>query len=74
MRTLRGFGYVMQDIAFFPNMTVYENVIFGSDSQKPPKGEADSRVNKFLSMIHVKELRDSTPTGVRWMNLSPPST
>ena len=58
---LRGLGYVMQESALFPNMTVQENVGFGPDSQDLPQSVKEARVNELLSMVHVKEVSDSYP-------------
>jgi ABC-type Fe3+/spermidine/putrescine transport system ATPase subunit len=58
---LRGLGYVMQEAALFPNMTVQENIGFGPESQGLSKGEIAARVNKLLLMVHVEDVRDFYP-------------
>jgi iron(III) transport system ATP-binding protein len=57
----RGLGYVMQDTALFPNMTVYDNIGFGPDSQRLPRDEVEARVNELMSMVHVDEVKGSYP-------------
>jgi ABC-type sugar transport system ATPase subunit len=58
---LRGLGYVMQEAALFPNMTVYENVGFGPDSQSLPQDEIEERVNGLLTLTHIEGVRDFYP-------------
>jgi len=58
---MRGLGYVMQDTALFPNMTVHENVGFGPGSQGFTEGEIVERVDELLSMVHVEEVRNFYP-------------
>ncbi len=58
---LRGLGYVMQDSALFPNLTVKENVGFGPDSQGFSQQVIEAKVNELLSMVHVKEVSGSYP-------------
>jgi ABC-type sugar transport system ATPase subunit len=58
---LRGLGYVMQEAALFPNMTVQENIRFGPESQGLSKGEITARINKLLLMVHIEDVRDFYP-------------
>ncbi len=58
---LRGLGYVMQESALFPNMTVQENVGFGPDLQGLPRDEKKAVVDKLLSMVHVEEFKNLYP-------------
>jgi ABC-type Fe3+/spermidine/putrescine transport system ATPase subunit len=58
---LRGLGYVMQDSALFPNMTVRENIAFGPESHGLPEPETAKRVNELLGMVGVIEIEDSYP-------------
>ena len=58
---MRGLGYVMQESALFPNMTVKENVGFGLDSQGLPQDEKEAVVDKLLSMVHVEECKHLYP-------------
>jgi len=49
----RGVGMVFQHYALFPNMTVEQNLSFGLEQQKLPKGEVRKKVD---SMIHLMGL------------------
>lgn len=48
---LRSFGYVFQDLALFPHMTVFGNIIFGA-----PEMSKDEKVSKAEEMIKAFKL------------------
>jgi molybdate transport system ATP-binding protein len=52
----RNVGYMFQDYALFPNMTVRQNVMAGM-GRKPDK----NKVNEYLVKFHIKELADRYP-------------
>jgi molybdate transport system ATP-binding protein len=52
----RNVGYMFQDYALFPNMTVRQNVMAGM-GRKPDK----NKVNEYLEKFHIKELADRYP-------------
>ncbi len=58
---MRGLGYVMQDAALFPNMTVRENIAFGPESRGLPQSETGRRVEELLRMVGVGEVAYSYP-------------
>jgi ABC-type sulfate/molybdate transport systems ATPase subunit len=58
---MRGLGYVMQDPALFPNMTVRGNIAFGPESQGYPEAETQKRVGELLKMVRIEEVADSYP-------------
>jgi ABC-type Fe3+/spermidine/putrescine transport system ATPase subunit len=47
----RGFGYMFQDFALFPHMTVSENVAFGLKMQSIPKSERQKRIDSALKLV-----------------------
>lgn len=51
----RGIGMVFQNYALFPHMTVFQNVAFGLEAKKVPKGEVLRRVGAILEAVHLAE-------------------
>ncbi len=58
----RRIGYVMQDMCLFPNMTVYENVAFGPESQDLSQGEVSERVVEMLSLTRIEGVSKLYPS------------
>ena len=52
----RGIGFVFQDLALFPHLTVYENVAFGVR-----RGGDRSRVERLLDLLGLVAFRDRYP-------------
>ncbi len=61
----RNIGFVFQNYAIFPHMTVFENVAFGLRRRKVPASEIRSRVQDSLSLLSLESL-----SGVRANHLS----
>lgn len=57
----RGVGLVFQNYALFRNMTVRENVAFGLDVRKRPKGEIAARVSELLKLVQLEKHADKRP-------------
>ncbi|MBK8137012.1 MAG: ABC transporter ATP-binding protein [Chloroflexi bacterium] len=57
----RGTGFVFQNYALFPNMTVEENIAFGLDVQRVPKAQRQARVAELLDIIDMTELGERLP-------------
>jgi ABC-type sulfate/molybdate transport systems ATPase subunit len=55
----RNVGYVFQNYALFPHMTVYDNVAFGLRMKRLPKGEIEARVRAELEPLGMWELRNA---------------
>jgi NitT/TauT family transport system ATP-binding protein len=54
-------GMVFQEYALFPWMTVAQNVAFGLEIQKLPKGAIQDRVNMLLDKLRLQDFRDRFP-------------
>ena len=54
-------GYVFQNYALFPWMTVEKNVAYGLKFQNIPEAEKKERIEKALEMAHLTEHRKKFP-------------
>ena len=50
----RKIGFVFQDYALFPKLTVYENIIFGLKIQKKPSSYIQIQLNKFIELTQLE--------------------
>jgi molybdenum ABC transporter ATP-binding protein len=57
----RNIGYVFQDFALFPHMTVAANVAYGLRARRLARGDTPRRVNEVLDLLGIKHLRDRRP-------------
>jgi len=55
---LRNVSYLFQDLALFPNMTVFENVAFPLVVRHMKKQDIDEKVKKYLEFTEVYHLKD----------------
>ncbi|MFK7807048.1 MAG: sulfate/molybdate ABC transporter ATP-binding protein [Saprospiraceae bacterium] len=53
----RNIGFVFQDYALFPNMTVYENLKFALDKNQP-----ESIISELIELIELGDLQSKKPT------------
>jgi molybdate transport system ATP-binding protein len=58
----RDVGYVAQDYALFPHLTVAQNVAFGLEAKHLARREIASRVAKTLRLTRISELARRRPT------------
>ncbi|MGH2632950.1 MAG: ABC transporter ATP-binding protein [Tepidiformaceae bacterium] len=56
----RGVGYVVQDLALFPHLTVAENVAFGMD-RRLNRSERESRVRELLARLDLSGFERRKP-------------
>lgn len=57
----RNVGFVFQNYALFPTMTVRDNIAFGLKLRKVDKAEIDRRINSLLEMMELVEHADKKP-------------
>jgi putative spermidine/putrescine transport system ATP-binding protein len=57
----RGLGFVFQNYALFPHMTVAENLAFPLEVRKTPRGEIRERVAKALAMVELAGFEKRKP-------------
>ena len=57
----RNIGYVPQDYALFPNLTVFENIAYGLRARKWPKAEVEGEVEAMMQMLDVSHLAHRLP-------------
>ncbi len=57
----RPFGYVFQDYALFPHLSVFENVAFGLRAQHISRTLIQQRVSEALEMVHLPGLEQRRP-------------
>ena len=57
----RPIGYVFQDYALFPHLSVYDNIAFGLKMQRMPKTEVRQRVAQALTQAHLVGYDDRRP-------------
>ena len=57
----RGLGYVFQDLALWPHMTVFENVEFALKVRGVPHQERRDRAGQMLALVELDSLRARYP-------------
>lgn len=55
----RGIGFVFQQYALFPTMSVFENVAFGLQVKKLSKEELQQRVFKLLDLVQLTDFAET---------------
>lgn len=58
----RGIGFVFQNYALFPYMTVYNNIAYGLKIQKKDKSQIDRRVKELLELVEIPGLENRYPS------------
>ena len=58
----RNVGFVFQNIALFPHMTVYDNIAFGLKLRRLPKEEIDRRVKEMLKLVRLEGYERRRPS------------
>lgn len=58
----RNVGFIFQNYALWPHMTVYKNIAFGLENLKWKKPDIEKRVAEVLKTLHIEEYRDRYPS------------
>ena len=57
----RDVGFLFQNYALWPHMTVYKNISFGLENQKWSKSKIEQRVTELLALLKIEELAQRYP-------------
>ncbi|MEW6095703.1 MAG: tungstate ABC transporter ATP-binding protein WtpC [bacterium] len=57
----RNIGFVYQDYALFPHLSVVENIKFGLKLKKFDKSTIAQRVSNFMDLLHISHLASAYP-------------
>ena len=57
----RNMSMIFQSYAIWPNMTVAENVAFGLEVRRLPRGEIRAKVDRILDVVQMKHLAGRYP-------------
>ncbi len=60
----RGIGYLFQDLALFPHLTVAGNIGYGLAVQGYKRDVIDGRVDELLHALHIHKLKDRLPSNL----------
>ena len=58
----RNYGIMFQSYALFPNLTAFENVVYGLRNRKIPKNVIRERGEYLFSMIHLSHAKNKYPS------------
>lgn len=60
----RGVGFIFQNYALFPHMTVRENIEFGLKMNSVPKKDFENKVKNILSLVGLDGFEDRKPNNL----------
>ncbi|MDD3938552.1 MAG: ABC transporter ATP-binding protein [Bacilli bacterium] len=58
----RDIGFLFQNYALWPHMTVYKNISFGLENLKWKKEDIKNRVDEVMKTLQISEFRDRYPS------------
>lgn len=58
----RDIGFLFQNYALWPHMTVHQNIAFGLENLKWPKAKVEDRVQEMLRMLKIEEFDKRYPS------------
>ncbi len=60
----RDIGFLFQNYALWPHMTVYKNISFGLENLKWKKADIDKRVEEVMKTLRIEEFRNRYPNEI----------
>ncbi len=60
----RDVGFLFQNYALWPHMTVYQNIAFGLENLKWNKADIDKRVKELLALLKIEEFEARYPAEI----------
>ena len=58
----RNVGFLFQNYALWPHMTVYQNITFGLDNLHWPKDKMAAKAEQLMKMLKISEYKDRYPS------------
>ncbi len=58
----RDVGFLFQNYALWPHMTVYQNISFGLENMKWPKDRIQKKVSELMKMLKIEEYEKRYPS------------
>lgn len=58
----RNVGFLFQNYALWPHMTVWSNITFGLENMKWPKDKIKERADALMAMLKIAEYKDRYPS------------
>ena len=58
----RDIGFLFQNYALWPHMTVYDNIAFGLENLKWPKKKIEERVKEMMAMLKIEQFEKRFPS------------
>ncbi len=58
----RHVGFLFQNYALWPNMTVYQNISFGLKNMKMPKEDIEREVSRVAKLVKIEQFMDRYPS------------
>lgn len=58
---LRNFGYIPQNLALFPHLTVFKNITFGLRAKKWRKDDITAKTKSLVKMLELEQLVSKLP-------------
>lgn len=60
----RALGYVFQDLALWPHMTVFENIEFPLKAQRVSREERSGRTGEMMSLVQLNSFGEAYPSSL----------